>query len=225
MFKKIKSLFKRPKPDTGADRPTNKATDKEKPALKPKQILATSTTDPISYPITSDIMAWLDKQDWKYDHRPPDDSGHTHCLIMGFTDRENNWTCVFRINENNQLVSVFGILDDSVPVSHYTAMLMEIAKMNMKVSFGGIELDPTDGEVRAKIAFDVEFNPLTDKSLGYYLQALAGLTEVARGIMMFVLADDEPSQFARDYVDVGDEIKAVVDDEKRTFFLPTHTAQ
>ncbi|UYZ71141.1 hypothetical protein LP090_11775 [Moraxella bovis] len=224
MFKKIKSLFKKSNPDTGAEKPIDKAKNTPKTA-KPKQILTAPTAKPTSHPITCDIMAWLDKQDWKYDHRPPDDGGHTHHLIMGFTDRENDWTCVFRINEDNQLVSAFGILDDSVPVSHYTAMLMEIAKMNMNVSFGGIEFDPTDGEVRAKIAFDVEFNPLTDKSLGCYLQALAGLTEVARGVMTLVLADDEPSQFAGDYVDVGDEIKAVVDDEKRTFFLPTHTAQ
>ena len=177
-----------------------------------------------NYPITSQIMTWLDKQDWKYDHRTPSD-GETHHIVMGFSDRENDWTCVFRINESNQLVTVFGILENSVPVSHYTAMLMELAKLNVNVGFGSIEFDPADGEVRAKVAFDVEFNALTDKSLGCYLQAVAGLTEVARNIMHIVLADDEPSQFAGDYIDVGDEVRAVVDDEKRTFFLPTRTAQ
>lgn len=220
MFKKIKSLFKKSNPNTGTDKPT----DTPKTA-KPKQILTVPTTKLTSRPITRDIMAWLDKQDWKYNHRPPDDGGHTHHLIMGFTDRENNWTCVFRINEDNQLVSVFGILDDGVPVSHYTAMLMEIAKINMNISFGGIELDPADGEVRAKIAFDAEFTPLTDQLLACYLQVLAGLTKVAQGIMMLVLADDEPSQFAGDYMDTDDEIKTVVNNEKRMFFLPTHTAQ
>lgn len=220
MFKKIKSLFKKSNPNTGTDKPT----DTPKTA-KPKQILTVPTTKLTSRPITRYIMAWLDKQDWKYNHRPPDDGGHTHHLIMGFTDRENDWTCVFRINEDNQLVSVFGILDDGVPVSHYTAMLMEIAKINMNISFGGIELDPADGEVRAKIAFDAEFTPLTDQLLACYLQVLAGLTKVAQGIMMLVLVDDEPSQFAGDYVDTDDEIKTVVNNEKRTFFLPTHTAQ
>lgn len=224
MFKKIKSLFKKSNPNTGAEKPTDKATDTPKTA-KPKQILTVPTTKLTSRPITRDIMTWLDKQDWKYNHRPPDDGGHTHHLIMGFTDRENDWTCVFRINEDNQLVSVFGILDDGVPVSYYTAMLMEIAKINMNISFGGIELDPADGEVRAKIAFDAEFTPLTDQLLACYLQVLAGLTKVAQGIMMLVLADDEPSQFAGDYMDTDDEIKTVVNNEKRTFFLPTHTAQ
>ena len=221
MFKKIKSLFKKSNmssPQT--TNPKNEEVDVE--GLKNNANLPINQQK--NYPITSQIMTWLDKQDWKYDHRTPSD-GETHHIVMGFSDRENDWTCVFRINEGNQLVTVFGILENSVPVSHYTAMLMELAKVNLNVSFGGIEFDPTDGEVRAKVAFDVEFNALTDKSLGCYLQAVAGLTEVARNIMHIVLADDEPSQFAGDYIDVGDEVRAVVDDEKRTFFLPTRTAQ
>lgn len=221
MFKKIKSLFAKPQTDNQA---TNQPTDTGTPAVSPKDETKALNVASGTYPITTQIMTWLDKQDWKYDHRTPSE-GETHHIIMGFTDRENDWTCVFRINEENQLVTIFGILENSVPVSHYTAILMELAKVNLNVSFGGIEFDPTDGEVRAKVAFDVEFNALTDKSLGCYLQAVAGLTEVARGIMHIVMMDDEPSQFAGDYIDVGDEVRAVVDDEKRTFFLPTHTAQ
>ncbi len=220
MFNKIKSLFrKRAKDRTSQKDTTNHARDalaQDNPTPK--------THGNSAYPITSNIMAWLDGQGWNYDHRLPDD-GNTHHLIMGFTDREHEWTCVFRINEDNQLVSVFGVLEEGVPVSHYTAILMELAKVNTNIGFGGIEFDPTDGEVRAKIAFDAEFSALNDKSLGCYLQALAGLTELARGIMTLVLSDDEPSQFAGDYIDMGDEIKTVVNDERRTFFLPTRTAQ
>lgn len=221
MFKKIKSLFAKPQTD---NQTTNQPADTGTPAVSPKDETKALNVASGTHPITTQIMTWLDKQDWKYDHRTPSE-GETHHIIMGFTDRENDWTCVFRINEENQLVTIFGILENSVPVSHYTAILMELAKVNLNVSFGGIEFDPTDGEVRAKVAFDVEFNALTDKSLGCYLQAVAGLTEVARGIMHIVMMDDEPSQFAGDYIDVGDEVRAVVDDEKRTFFLPTHTAQ
>ncbi|MDO4450161.1 MAG: YbjN domain-containing protein [Moraxella sp.] len=219
MFKKIKSLFAKPQTDNQTKSELANTGTRD---VRPKNEGVSATKN--AHPITSQIMTWLDKQDWKYDHRTPSE-GHIHHLIMGFSDRENDWTCVFRINEENQLVTIFGILENSVPVSHYTAMLMELAKMNMNVGFGGIEFDPTDGEVRAKVAFDVEFSPLSDKALGCYLQAVAGLTEVARNIMHIVLADDEPSQFAGDYIDVGDEVRAVVDDEKRTFFLPTQTTQ
>lgn len=220
MFKKIKSLFAK-----SADVPSSVDKQKEAGEAVPKQeAVPTQPNSTSAHPITSEIMAWLDKQEWKYDHRTPSD-GETHHIVMGFSDRENDWTCVFRINESNQLVTVFGILENSVPVSHYTAMLMELSKMNMNIGFGSIEFDPTDGEVRAKVAFDVEFNALTDKSLGCYLQAVAGLTEVARSIMHVVMMDDEPSQFAGDYIDLGDEVKAVIDDEKRIFFLPTQIPQ
>lgn len=219
MFKKIKSLFGKTQPSQTTNVPSERTIATEKPKEEVKLANAVDT-----HPITCQIMTWLDKQDWKYEHRTPSE-GRTHHIIMGFTDREHDWTCVFRINEENQLVTVFGILDNGIPVSHYTAMLMELAKVNMNISFGGIEFDPLDGEVRAKVSFDVEFNVLSDKALGCYLQAVAGLTEIARGIMMLVLVDDEPSQFAGDYIDMDDEVRAVIDDEKRTFFLPTHTAQ
>lgn len=219
MFKKLKSLFSKSKAtNNNADDGTSVA----KQAKDFEKLLKKTQKD---HPIATQIMTWLDKQEWKYDHRFPNDDGHTHHLILGFTDRENDWTCVFRINEENQLVSIFGILEESVPVSHYTAILMEFAKVNLLVSFGGIEFDPNDGEVRTKIAFDVEFGGLSDKALGCYLQAVAGLTEVARSVMQAVMADDEPSQFAGDYVDLGDEVKTTINDEKQVFYLPTHTAQ
>lgn len=220
MFKKIKSLFAK-----SVEIPSSVDKQKEVGEAVPKsEPVSTQSNNTSSHPITSEIMAWLDKQEWKYDHRTPSE-GYTHHIIMGFTDREHEWTCVFRINEDNQLVTAFGILEDSVPVSHYTAMLMELAKLNLNVNFGSVEFDPMDGEIRAKVAFDVEFTPVTDKMLGCYLQALAGLTEVARSIMILVMLDDEPSQFAGDYIDLGDEVKAVIDDEKRIFFLPTQLPQ
>lgn len=220
MFEKIKRLFKKGNADSDVEADTAQTMTVNDDT--PQQPVNPSSPH---HPITSDIMAWLDTQNWRYDHRLPEDEGRMHHLIMGFSDHEHDWTCVFRINEENQLVMVFGILEESVPVSHYTAMLMELAKVNMNISFGHIEFDPMDGEVRVKIAFDVEFNVLNDKSLGCYLQAVAGLVEVARGITMLVLSDDKPSQFAGDYIDMGDEIKAVVGDERRVFFLPTHTPQ
>lgn len=214
MFQKLKRLFLKKHQDS---KPSTTQTHADTPTQE--------VITPVSkHPITTDIMTWLDKHNWNYDHREPKE-GKIHHIIMGFSDHEHEWTCVFRINEGNQLVTVLGILDDNMPISHYTALLMELAKVNMNVSFGSIEFDPNDGEIHAKIAFDAEFGMLTDKALGNYMQALSGLTEVARGIVKMVLMDDEPSQFAGDYIEMGDEVSAVIDDEKRTFFLATHTSQ
>lgn len=175
--------------------------------------------------VVADIMTWFDGQSWKYEHRPPEGDLHIHHLIAGFTDNEHDWTCVFRIHEQNDLVTIFGILDEVVPVSHYTAVMMAFAKANMTIGYGSLELDVSDGEVRAKLAFDGEFTTINDKSLGCYMQAVAGLTELARGIVQGVLIDDSPSQFAGDYLEVSDEIVAKVGDDKQSFFVPTQARQ
>lgn len=180
------------------------------------------TKDP--HPITTQIMTWLDKHEWTYEHREPSE-GQVHHVILGFKDRDYGWTCVFRINESNELVVVMGILDVIIPTSHHTAMLMALTKANLGITFGGIDFDPNDGEVRAKIAIDAEFTTLNDKSLGSYLQALAGLTQLAQNSAKAVLEDSTPSQFVGDYVEMTDEVISVLDDEKQVFFLPTHTPQ
>lgn len=171
------------------------------------------------------ITAWFDKQGWKYEHRPPAHDRAVHHLILGFADKGHEWTCVFRIQEENQLVTMFGILEDTLPVTHYMAILMAFAKTNLNISYGNLELDPTDGEVRVKLAFDGEFTKVDETSLGCYMQAVAGMTELARNIIGEVMAEDSPSQFAGDYLDVSDEITAKVGDDKQAFFVPTRTQQ
>lgn len=215
-FKKLKQLLMG---DTSQPAPTSDEV----------QTNASSTNNPNKHrqhtKVVADIMAWFDEQSWKYEYRPPENDLHTHHLIAGFTDNEHDWTCVFRIHEQNDLVTIFGILDEVVPVSHYTAVLMAFAKVNMTVGYGSLELDVGDGEVRAKLAFDGEFTTINDKSLGCYMQAVAGLTELARGIVQGVLVDDSPSQFAGDYLEVSDEIVAKVGDDKQSFFVPTQARQ
>lgn len=211
VFKKLKKLLK-----SKSTEPQPADTPQENPVAQPSQ----------SATLIEAILAWLDKQEWKYEHRPPtDDSTSVHHIILGFVDQEHEWTCVFRVQENNQLVTIFGVLEETLPVTHYTAALMAFAKNNMNISYGSLELDPSDGEVRTKLAFDGEFTCIDDKSLGCYLQAVAAMTELARNIISGVMADDSPSQFAGDYLEVSDEITAKVGDTKQTFFVPTQIQQ
>ncbi|OOR92801.1 hypothetical protein B0181_01315 [Moraxella caviae] len=184
------------------------------------------TTDtPHLHPITTLISLWLDEQQFKYEHRKPNRSQNqalasVHHLIMRFSDDAIDWTCVFRINEYNQLVSLFGVLPDTVPQSHFAPMLVQIAKANLNIGFGSIELDPNDGEVRAKLSFDAEFTTINERSLFTYLQGLAGLTELAQKLYDDVLGDDDISSDVRQYL--PDE----VDDEPSSdYFTPTERAQ
>lgn len=201
-LKKLKNIFK----------PRNQ------PASSPSQAL------PIHhYPVTQRVMTWLDAQDWHYEHKKSEHDSRTHHLIMSFTDNSADWTCVFRINERTQMLSIYGILPDIVPLSHYAPMLTKIAYANLNISFGNIELDPTDGEVRVKMSIDAEFSPLNDRALGCYLQGVASLTELAQKIFNEVMVELEPSPLVHDYLETPEyEADAQTDSE---FFMPTQQAQ
>lgn len=176
-------------------------------------------------PVTTRIMAWLDSQGWQYEHRKPNiKNGRTHHLILNLTDQSLDWTCVFRINENNQLIAIFGILPNTVPPSHFAPMMMKIAYANTSISFGSIELDPTDGEVRVRMSVDGEFGILSDKAISCYLQGVASLTEMAQHLYDEVMKETEPSPFWHDYVSDAPESEESPRDDGG-FFIPTHERQ
>lgn len=203
--------------------------DKIKQLFKKPAPVATLDDNIHRHAVSARIMAWLDQQGWRYEHHAPNDDSdnRTHHLILSFTDRQSEWTCVFRINETNQLIAIFGILTNTIPPSHYASVLIKIAQANLSIGFGSIELDPYDGEMRAKICIDAEFGTLTDRALGCYLQGLAGLVEVAQGLFDAVMAEPVPSAVIDDYLPTGEHM---TDDEMvlgdgRKFFLPTVITQ
>lgn len=187
LLKKLKSLLK--------------ASDTEV-SKKHTQPIAEPESEVSQQPITDRLMQYLERHSWHYEARSSDSSitPQVHHLIVLFSDTEHHWTCVFRINEKSQLVSIFGILPEVVPHSHFAMMLMAIATANLSIPFGSIELDPTDGEVRAKVSLDAEFTPLSDNALGVHLQGVASLTELAQRLYDDVLYEDDPSPIATDYL-------------------------
>lgn len=210
LFKKIAQFISdklataEPKPQPQSQpNPVNDAADD---TAHQADTLNSTDSHTATHPITDELMVFLDAHNWKYEHRHANTAdGYTvvpqiHHLIVPFSDKDAEWTCVFRINERTQLVSIFGILPEVVPQSHFAPMTMAIAMANLGIPFGNLELDPTDGEVRAKISFDAEFTPMTDKALGCHLQGLASLTELAQKAYDDVLSDPEPSLILLDYL-------------------------
>lgn len=186
LLKKLKSLLKR------AD---------AKRSNKNAQSITEHQSD-TKQPITDHIIQYLERHGWQYEVRSNDGTitPQVHHLIVVFSYTKYQWSCVFRINETSQLVSIFGILPEVVPDSHFAMMLMEIAKANLSIPFGSIELDPTDGEIHAKVSLDAEFTPLSDNALGVHLQGVASLTELAQRLYDDVLYEDDPSPIVTDYL-------------------------
>lgn len=231
LLKKLKQLLNigTPQDDTAKPNSTQTLADTGSPMANVKP-----SRDTLEHlPITSAIANWLDSHDWQYEHRPSDAYGmmpsgvaQVHHLIVPFGDGDEDWTCVFRINERTHLVSVFGVLTDVVPVTHYAPMMMAIAMANLGIPFGNLELDPTDGEVRAKASFDAEFTTITDHTLDCYLQGVASLTELAQKLYRDVMSEQDPSPIVLDYLNLHHS----PDDEQDkspsdSFFEPTQQYQ
>lgn len=208
---------------------TMKFFDKIKNIFKNNQT-STQTTPASSintpHPITTHIKNWLDGQQWHYEHRTPSDKdSQIHHLILSFADQQSDWTCVFRINEQNQLVAIFGVLPDTVPLSHYAPMMMKVAQANLNIAWGSIELDPSDGEVRTKMSVDAEFDTLSDKALGCYLHGVANLTETAQRLFHETMSESEPSPLLYDYLENSSDEQLAGTETEGGFFIPTQSSQ
>lgn len=185
----------------------------------------TTTDEPA--PISRQIMHYLDARKWQYEYRPADNEQalhELHHISLNLTDRQREWTCIFRINEKNQLVGLFAILPDIVPHSHFAPMIMAIANANRGVDFGSIEFSPADGIIHAKLSFDVEFAPLTDRLLDCYLHAATTLSELAQNLYDEVMNESEPSPILLDYLHYND-LTTADDGKQDSFFVPTEQYQ
>ncbi|UNU73698.1 YbjN domain-containing protein [Moraxella nasovis] len=176
-------------------------------------------------PITTVIKQVLDEQDLYYEHRPPKaDESRIHHLILSFGDDDgDDLACVFRINETNQLVSIFGILDEIVPQSYFAAAMAKIAYVNNSLGFGSIELDPNDGEVRVKIFMDAEFTIINTHSVMSHMHGVLGLTKIAKQLIDDVLTNDLYGYDLRPYLRLDGDDGNNADDTDQ--FTPTSTVQ
>lgn len=171
-------------------------------------------------PITTIIKQWLTDQEWHFQSHEPhaDDSFRTHHLTLTFGEKNYDWNCVFRINEKNQLVTMYGVLLLSIPKSHYLNALWHISQLNYHTNFGNIELDLMTGDLRVKLSFDAEFTHINDRTLSIYTQGVSGLVDLAFDVYQNTL-NEPPLQHFDEVLDTAD---SETDDG---FFVATATKQ
>ena len=88
-----------------------------------------------------------------------------------------------------------------------------------------LELDPYDGELRAKVSFDGEFTSISDRALSCYVQAVSGLIDIAYDIIKNTKQNTMFSNNVNDYLEATDEVDVVVDDKHQKFFVATTAKQ
>ena len=173
-------------------------------------------------PIVDFLKQYFDDKDWPYNYYQPKirDSQKSHYLSLRMRDKQLDCGYLFRVQENNKLLAVYGILPFLIPESHQSAAMLLITQINYDMMIGNLEMDIDDGEIRYKNAIDIEAVGLDDDILEHLLQSIIAMTTVAHEIFSDLVNNQDP---AEELPVLLLQLRQQVD--ARTFFLPTQFVQ
>ncbi|GAA0316955.1 YbjN domain-containing protein [Psychrobacter aestuarii] len=206
--------------DNAADDIAEAATDTQAKAKPQGAKSATDNTN--ATPITDTLKRYFEQQDWQYNEyaAKSDDALHTTHLSLRMRHKDIECGYLFRIQENNGLLAVYGILPFTIPDSHKNAALLLMTQINYDMIVGNLEMDLSDGEIRFKNAFDIEVVGISHDIIDHLLQSVVAMTTVAYEVFGDLLKTQSP---ASDMDSLLQELQQEAD--ARTFFLPTDSVQ
>ena len=176
------------------------------------------------------LKQYFNNNQWHYTDYPPrtnsnranksSDSQQLHHLFLRMNHKQLNCGYLFRVQEKNKLLAVYGILPFLIPESHQSAAMLLITQINYDMLIGNLELDINDGEIRYKHAIDVETVGINNEIIGHLLQSVITMTTVANELFSDLINNQDPSE---DMQTLLTELRQQSD--SRTFFLPTQFVQ
>jgi len=173
-------------------------------------------------PIVDCLKQYLNDKQWRYTHYQPktNDSQQSHHLSLRMRHKQINCGYLFRVQEKNKLLAVYGILPFLIPESHQSAAMLLITQINYNMLIGNLEMDVNDGEIRYKNAIDVEAVGIDNEIIEHLLQSVVAMTTVANELFVDLINNQNP---AEDMQTLLVELRQQSD--ARTFFLPTQFVQ
>ena len=173
-------------------------------------------------PIVDFLKQYFEDKEWPYNYYQPKirDSQKSHYLSLRMRNKQLDCGYLFRVQERNKLLAVYGILPFLIPESHQSAAMLLITQINYDMMIGNLEMDVDDGEIRYKNAIDIEAVGLDDDILEHLLQSIIAMTTVAHEIFSDLVNNQDP---AEELPDLLSQLRQQVD--SRTFFLPTQFVQ
>ena len=173
-------------------------------------------------PIVDFLKQYFEDKEWPYNYYQPKirDSQKSHYLSLRMRNKQLDCGYLFRVQERNKLLAVYGILPFLIPESHQSAAMLLITQINYDMMIGNLEMDVDDGEIRYKNAIDIEAVGLDDDILEHLLQSIIAMTTVAYEIFSDLVNNQDP---AEELPDLLLQLRQQVD--ARTFFLPTQFGQ
>ncbi|WP_201544436.1 YbjN domain-containing protein [Psychrobacter immobilis] len=180
-------------------------------------------------PIINYLKQYFDEQQWHYNHYRPkssdsdnnnNDSQQSHYLSLRMRNKKLDCGYLFRVQEHNNLLAVYGILPFLIPESHQSAAMLLITQINYDMLIGNLEMDINDGEIRYKNAIDIEAVGIDENTIEHLLQSVIAMTTVAYEIFSDLVNNQNPA------VELPDLLMTLHQQEDaRTFFLPTQFVQ
>lgn len=229
LWQRIKQFFEPESAPVPEQRPTARAIETSTadisepmtPISEPTTATAAST-DKHNTPIADELKRYFDKQEWQYSEygAKADDSQQTTHLSLRMRHKGIECGYLFRIQERNGLLAVYGILPFTIPDSHKSAALLLLTQINYDMIVGNLEMDVNDGEIRYKNALDVEVMGISPQIIDHLLQSVVAMTTVAYDVFNDLLNTSAP---ASDIETLLQELQQEAD--ARTFFLPTDSVQ
>ena len=173
-------------------------------------------------PIVDCLKHYFNDKQWHYTHYRPktNDSQKSHHLSLRMRHKQINCGYLFRVQEKNKLLAVYGILPFLIPETHQSAAMLLITQINYDMLVGNLEMDVNDGEIRYKNAIDVEAVGIDNEIIEHLLQSVVAMTTVANELFGDLVNNQDP---AEDMQTLLVELRQQSD--ARTFFLPTQFVQ
>jgi len=173
-------------------------------------------------PIVDCLKHYFNDKQWHYTHYRPkiNDSQKSHHLSLRMRHKQINCGYLFRVQEKNKLLAVYGILPFLILETHQSAAMLLITQINYDMLVGNLEMDVNDGEIRYKNAIDVEAVGIDNEIIEHLLQSVVAMTTVANELFGNLVNNQDP---AEDMQTLLVELRQQSD--ARTFFLPTQFVQ
>jgi len=173
-------------------------------------------------PIVDCLKQYFNDKQWHYTHYQPktNDSQKSYHLSLRMRHKQINCGYLFRVQEKNKLLAVYGILPFLIPESYQSAAMLLITQINYDMLIGNLEMDVNDGEIRYKNAIDVEAVGIDNEIIEHLLQSVVAMTTVANELFGNLINNQNP---AEDMQTLLVELRQQSD--ARTFFLPTQFVQ
>ncbi|WP_114701597.1 type III secretion system chaperone family protein [Psychrobacter proteolyticus] len=173
-------------------------------------------------PIVDCLKQYFNAKQWHYTHYRPktNDSQKSHHLSLRMRHKQINCGYLFRVQEKNKLLAIYGILPFLIPETHQSAAMLLITQINYDMLVGNLEMDVNDGEIRYKNAIDVEAVGLDNEIIEHLLQSVVAMTTVANELFGNLVNNQDPAENMQTLL-----VELRQQSDARTFFLPTQFVQ